>query len=182
MVDQKKVISQTETWIKRVVIDCHFCPFAAVPVRKNAVRYVVASELNISQVLELLLVECKHLDEDETTITGFIIIPDMLHDFMEYLDFLHLAENLLKKEGYEGVYQLAGFHPDYLFAGSDENDAANFTNRSVYPMLHLLRESSLDEALENYEEPESIPERNIAFARKKGVAYMKMLRDSILNN
>jgi hypothetical protein len=87
----------------------------------------------------------------------------------------------LIKNGYEGVYQVASFHPLYLFAGSDEKDAANYTNRSVYPMLHLLRESSIDKALESYIDPENIPVRNIEFARKKGLVYMKMLRDTCMD-
>ena len=89
-----------------------------------------------------------------------------------------VAERLLKQKGYEGIYQLASFHPLYRFAGTDDNDAANFTNRSLYPMLHLLREESIEKALQHYKEPESIPEYNIHFAREKGLVYMKMLRDA----
>ncbi len=90
-----------------------------------------------------------------------------------------MSEKILKQKGYEGIYQVASFHPLYLFEGSVENDPANYTNRSVYPMLHLLREESIDKALENYKDPESIPERNILFAREKGLAYMKTLRDAL---
>jgi hypothetical protein len=111
--------------------------------------------------------------------TSFLIFPRAFSKFDDYLYLLSLAESFLKKKGYEGVYQVASFHPLYLFAGSDENDPANYTNRSIYPMLHLLREESIDKALENYNDPENIPERNINFAREKGLVYMKMLRDSI---
>ena len=86
--------------------------------------------------------------------------------------------SLLKQKGYNGIYQLASFHPLYRFADSVEDDAANYTNRSLYPMLHLLRESSIDNALEHYKDPEAIPGHNINFAREKGNTYMKMLRDS----
>ena len=79
-----------------------------------------------------------------------------------------LAEDLLKEKGYEGVYQLASFHPMYRFASSVKNDAADYTNRSIYPMLQFLRESSIDKAIAQYENPEKIPERNVDFARKKG--------------
>ncbi|HEV7782749.1 MAG TPA: DUF1415 family protein, partial [Chitinophagaceae bacterium] len=85
-----------------------------------------------------------------------------------------------KQNGYEGIYQLASFHPLYLFANSSPTDAANYTNRSVYPMLHLLREESIDKALAHYSDPENIPERNINFAHEKGLTYMKMLRDACL--
>ena len=91
-----------------------------------------------------------------------------------------VAEKLLKQYGYDGIYQLASFHPQYKFAGAPDNDAANYTNRSVYPMLHLLRESSIDKALEHFNDPESIPDRNINFAREKGIVYMKMLREACL--
>ena len=98
--------------------------------------------------------------------------------FDEYLDLVADAEDLLVEKGYEGIYQVASFHPQYLFEGAPKNDAANYTNRSVYPMLHLLREASIDKALENYKQPEKIPERNIQFARKKGWLVMKQLKDN----
>ncbi|HEX6168327.1 MAG TPA: DUF1415 domain-containing protein, partial [Chitinophagaceae bacterium] len=121
----------------------------------------------------------KRLDNDATIETSFLIFPNAFQKFDDYLDLVALAENRLKRNGYEGVYQVASFHPLYLFANSNENDAANYTNRSIYPMLQLLREESIDKALENYKSPESIPVRNINFAREKGLAYMKMLRDFI---
>lgn len=181
MITDEDVILHTQEWIKQVVIGCHFCPFAAAPVRNNAVRYVVMTNAETEKLLQLILDECFYLDEHELTSTSFIIVPESLTDFRAYLDFLGMAEDIMKNSGYEGIYQVAGFHPDYLFAGSDENDAANYTNRSVYPMFHLIREAEIDIALENYREPMSIPERNIDFARKKGLTYMKMLRDSVMH-
>ena len=80
------------------------------------------------------------------------------------------------------MYQLASFHPMYRFASSVKNDAADYTNRSIYPMLHLLRESSIEKAVAHYENPENIPERNVDFARKKGLTFMKLLRDSCINS
>ncbi|HMC87200.1 MAG TPA: DUF1415 domain-containing protein, partial [Chitinophagaceae bacterium] len=97
-----------------------------------------------------------------------------------YLELVRLAEKLLKQEGYQGIYQVASFHPLYCFAGAPADDPANYTNRSVYPMLHLLREESVEQAIANYPNPEKIPERNILFARSKGIAYMKKLRDACL--
>jgi len=89
------------------------------------------------------------------------------------LDFLELAQGLLEVQNYEGVYQLASFHPNYCFEGSAENDAANYTNRSPYPMLHLLRESSLERALANYKNPEKIPDNNVKLTRELGLEKMK---------
>ena len=101
---------------------------------------------------------------------------------MQYLDLVDKGERLLVKENYEGIYQLASFHPLYLFAGSNENDAANYTNRSPYPMLHILREDSITKALENFDDPDSIPEKNIDFAKTKGLEYMKMLAASCITS
>jgi uncharacterized protein len=128
--------------------------------------------------LAALETEFLRLDGDDTIETLFLIFPNGFARFADYLLLVQQAERLLKKKGYTGVYQLASFHPLYLFAGSTEADAANYTNRSVYPMLHLLRESSIDAALAHYPNPSAIPPRNIDFAQEKGVVYMRMLRES----
>ena len=90
---------------------------------------------------------------------------------------MDIADQLLTQHGYDGTYQLASFHPEYCFAGSDDNDAANYTNRSPFPMLHLLREDSLEMALENYPDPEQIPNRNVEKARTLGLDIMKAKLD-----
>ena len=180
MPDNEQIITQTQKWITDVVIGLNFCPFAAKEVKQNKVRYRVKNNADIKTAIEDLLQECKALDDDEYIETTLLIFPDSFTDFDDYLDLVALAEKALKKKGYEGVYQVASFHPQYRFADSDENDAANYTNRSIYPMLHILREESIDAALLRYEKPENIPARNISFAREKGAAYMQMMRDSCL--
>ena len=120
------------------------------------------------------------MDENEQVETALIIFPNTFEQFDDYLDLVSLAESLLKKEDYEGIYQVASFHPQYRFAGAPVSDAANYTNRSVYPMLHILREESIEKALEKYPDSGQIPEHNINFAREKGVVYMKMLRDACM--
>lgn len=180
MPDNGQIIAQTQKWITDVVIGLNFCPFAAKEVKQNKVYYRVENNADIKTVIEAFLQECVRLDEHEKIETTLLILPDSFANFDDYLKLITLAEKALKKKGYEGVYQVASFHPKYCFAGSDDNDAANYTNRSVYPMLHLLREESIDAALARYETPEDIPERNIKFTREKGIAYMKMLRDSCL--
>lgn len=174
------IIIQTKKWITDVVIGCNFCPFATREVKKNSIHYEVATAETSEESLQALLLECERLDENENIETSFLIFPLSFTDFHDYLDLVSKAEKLLAKKGYEGVYQVASFHPWYCFAGSDEDDAANYTNRSPYPMLHLLREESMEKALENFSEPESIPEKNIAFAREKGTAWMKMLLEKCL--
>ena len=178
MMTAEMVIEQTEKWISQVVIGCNFCPFAARVVKQQAVFYKVEDATATNICLETFLQELTRLDDDESIETSFLIFPNAFSDFDDYLDMVSVAEKLLKQYGYDGIYQLASFHPLYRFAGAPDDDAANYTNRSVYPMLHLLRESSIDKALEHYSDPEAIPDRNINFAREKGIVYMKMLQDA----
>lgn len=180
MITSQQIIDQTKKWINDVVIGCNFCPFAANPMKQQRVHYHVETSNSLNTCMNALLNEMKRLDSDTTIETTFLIFPGSFKRFDEYLDLVDAAEKLLKKHGYEGIYQLASFHPLYLFANSSPDDAANYTNRSVYPMLHLLREESIDKALAHYQEPENIPVRNVNFAREKGLAYMKMLRDACL--
>jgi uncharacterized protein len=176
----EQIIEQTKKWINEVVVGCNFCPFAARVVKQQSIHYQVESSSETKDCLGTLMLEAQRLDDNETIETSFIILPNSFTDFDDYLELVDKAEKILKKNGYEGIYQLASFHPHYLFQGSSDADAANYTNRSVYPMLHLLREESIDKALKHYTSPEKIPERNINFAREKGLVYMKMLRDACL--
>jgi hypothetical protein len=178
MITAEQVIEHTKKWITDVVIDCNFCPFAAQVVKRKTVFYKVEMATETVTCLETFLQEVTRLDDDAAIETSFLIFPNSFKTFNSYLDMVSVAEKLLKQKGYNGIYQLASFHPQYKFAGAPADDAANYTNRSVYPMLHLLRESSIDKALEHYDDPESIPDKNINFAREKGGVYMKMLRDS----
>jgi hypothetical protein len=180
MIIDEVVIAHTKKWITDVVIGCNFCPFAAQVVKRNTVFYKVEQSTETTICLESFLQEVTRLDDDESIETSFLIFPNHFKTFDSYLDLVAVAEKLLKQKGYNGIYQLASFHPLYRFADAPGDDAANYTNRSVYPMLHLLRESSIDKALEHYDNPEAIPEKNIDFARKKGNVYMKMLRDSCI--
>jgi hypothetical protein len=178
--DNHQVIAQTKNWITEVVIGCNFCPFASQPVKQNRVYYHVSTAVDIESCLLSFMEECQRLDNDENIETTMLILPNAVSFFEEYLVLVELAEQLLVSNGYEGVYQVASFHPLYQFAGTSADDAANYTNRSIYPMLHLLREESIEQALQRYPDPEQIPEKNIRFAHKKGLTYMKMLRDSCI--
>ena len=172
------IINHTTNWIKKVVIGCNFCPFAAKALAKKAVRYVVIGREDFKTALTALANEFKFLNNNENIETTLIIFSNGFANFLQYLDLVDRGERLLTKENYEGIYQLASFHPQYLFARSNENDPANYTNRSPYPMLHILREDSITKALENFDDPDSIPEKNIDFAKTKGLDYMKMLAAS----
>ncbi len=177
----KKVIDETRDWINKIVIGCNFCPFAAKVVKQKSIHFEVVDVLETDELMTSILNEMIRLDDDQEIETSFLIFPRSFSGLNEYLKLVIDVEKLITKKEYDGIYQLASFHPLYQFAGSLENDAANYTNRSLYPMLHLLREESIDKALANYESPDGIPERNINFAREKGLTYMKLLRDTCFN-
>jgi hypothetical protein len=180
MTTSEQIIAQTSKWIADVVIGCHFCPFASRELKRGTIHYQVENATGPESCLQAFLQECQRLDENPAIETTLLIFPDAFPDFDNYLDLVAMAEELLETEGYGGVYQVAGFHPDYRFANAPAEDPANYTNRSVFPMLHLLREDRMEEALAKYPDPEGIAERNVVFAREKGLAYMKMLRDGCL--
>jgi hypothetical protein len=139
-ITEEKVITQTRLWLEKIVIGCNFCPFAAKPFFQDKIRYRVVPSAQKKDILETLVRECSWLEENAETETSLLILPEGYEKFNAYLDLLDLAEQLLEKEGYEGIFQLASFHPDYRFAGTKADDAANYTNRSPYPILHLLKE------------------------------------------
>jgi uncharacterized protein len=176
-VNKEQVVAQTMEWIKNVVIGCNFCPFAAKAVMQESIRFVVLDEATLQSSLERFAQEIAFLDQSKTVETTLMIFPNHFADFEAYLDLVELAEDLVDDQGYSGVYQVASFHPKYCFAGSHDQDPANYTNRSIYPMLHLLREESVTAAVEHHPNPEGIPERNIAFAQEKGLAYMRLLME-----
>ena len=158
------IAAQMQTWITRVVVGLNLCPFARKPLENNQVRITVSNAHNTAALLEdlhaeLSLLESKPASEIETTV---IAISGMLGDFADYNDFLDLAEGLLDRFGWEGQFQIASFHPDYQFDGNGAEDAENYTNRSPWPALHLLREDSLEQAVDSHPDPEQIPDRNIA--------------------
>lgn len=176
MITDEKIIEQTNNWIKSVVIDCNFCPFAAKALFNKSIRYVIKTDVSITESLAALKTELDELENKTDIETSFIIFANNFLDFDDYLDLVQEAEQLLTKQNYDGVYQIASFHPDYCFEGANEDDAANYTNRSIYPMLHILREESLTKALSLFPNPEEIPHKNIDFARQKGLKYMQLLR------
>ncbi|WP_126969627.1 DUF1415 domain-containing protein [Gynurincola endophyticus] len=175
--DHQRIIKETHEWVMKVVVGCHFCPFALPAVKNNSIRYVVSDALGPAAALEQMMEEVHFLDANEETETTLIIFPKAFQTFPSYLNLIEVAEELLADREYDGVYQIASFHPNYKFADSTSDDPSNYTNRSLYPMIHLLREESLEKALETFPDPEGIPIRNIAFAREKGLQYMQQLRE-----
>lgn len=168
-------IHATRTWLETIIIEYSICPFAQRELAQGTIRFFDDSATDLELCLHHLVAECQRLDEDDSIATTLLIYSQYFTHFDDYLDFLELAENLLVAQGYEGVYQLASFHPDYRFDQAPLDDAANYTNRSPFPMLHLLRESSIEEAVNSHPDAEGIPERNIKLTRQLGLAHMQAL-------
>ncbi|MDP2902670.1 MAG: DUF1415 domain-containing protein [Methylovulum sp.] len=172
---QEPFTRTTLAWLKTVVIGHEICPFAKRELDRGSIRFTVCHDVGFESCLLRLIEECDRLDSDGGIETTLLIYADAFTAFDDYLDFLELAQSLLLDQGYEGIYQLASFHPDYCFDGATLDDAANYTNRSPYPMLHLLREASLEQAIRAYPQPETIPQRNIGLTRCLGLAKMQAL-------
>lgn len=175
----QKEIEETKHWLEKIVVGLNLCPFARLPFLAGWVRYVVYEGADVVRLAELLVREARYLVRSPVSEveTSLLILPDALPDFLDYLDFLEEAEWLVRENGLEGIVQVASFHPDYQFAGTAPEAPENYTNRSPYPMLHLLREESIERALERYADPEKIPERNIEKMRELGVEGVKRLME-----
>lgn len=170
MSDQDTIIADTRRWMERAVIGLNLCPFAKGVHVKQQIRWRVSQAGNPEALLDDLVAELKFLAEadPEQVDTTLLIHPGVLQDFLDFNDFLDLADAALEALGLEGVLQVASFHPDYQFADAASDDIGNFTNRSPYPTLHLIREASLDKAVEAFPEAETIYETNIATMQKLG--------------
>ncbi|QYY30679.1 MULTISPECIES: DUF1415 domain-containing protein [Cupriavidus] len=164
------VIAATRHWLARAVIGLNLCPFAKSVYVKEQVRYVVSTATEAPDVLDDLERELKLLAETDAARvdTTLLIVPDALADFIDYNDFLYFAERLLKSLRLEGTLQIASFHPQYQFDGTEPDDIENYTNRAPYPILHLLREDSIARAADAFPDAADIYERNMETVRRLG--------------
>ena len=170
-------IGDTRRWLERAVIGLNLCPFAKAVVNKGQVRMVLSEARDEEALLaelgeELVRLRDTPAAEVDTTL---IVHPQVLGDFLDYNDFLDTADALVEELGLEGVLQVASFHPRYQFADSGPDDIANFTNRSPWPTLHLLREDSVSRAVEAFPDPDAIVERNVETLQKLGHAGWREL-------
>ncbi len=179
----KTVIARTRCWIEHTVIEFNLCPFARKPYSGEQVRYVVSEARDPETLLTVLQHELDHLRDVDPQIveTTVLIHPWVLQDFLDYNDFLGVVDALLEEGGYEEEFQVASLHPDYQFAGTHPDDAENYTNRSPYPILHLLRVDGVARALSGYPRPEDIPERNIELMKTQGAKRMQALLEKCLH-
>lgn len=175
MPDNMTIINQTQKWLSTVVIAHTLCPFAKREYDNNRIHYEVVEAADLQTQLEQLILQCAALDKTSDRETSLLIFSPALSDFEDYLDVLETAKSVLKGQGYEGIYQLASFHPDYRFEDTPADDPSNYTNRSPYPMLHILRETSVETALRTYLDPAKIPKRNIQLTQDLGLEMMRSL-------
>jgi hypothetical protein len=175
--DDAAVIAATRDWVDRAVIGLNLCPFAKSVQVKGQVRYVVTRAATPEELLAVLDQELQHLAaaDPEQVDTTLLIHPEVLAEFLDFNDFLDRADQLLAGRRLEGVLQIASFHPGYQFAGTAPDDISNFTNRSPWPTLHLLREDSIDRAVAAFPEAEEIYERNMQTLDRLGLEGWRAL-------
>ena len=173
----EEVLIQTRHWLEKAVIGLNLCPFAKAVYVKNQVRLVVSHARHADDLLEELdreldLLVATPAGEIDTTL---LIHATMFDDFLDFNDFLEVAEGVVDEHGLEGVVQLASFHPKFQFDGTEPDDISNYTNRAPFAMLHLLREDSVEKAVEAFPDADAIFERNIASLEKLGIAGWRAL-------
>jgi hypothetical protein len=176
-----QAIAETREWLEQAVIGLNLCPFAKAVHAKGQVRFVVSDDTDPEDLLTTLCEELQRLaDADpEEVDTTLLIHPWVLGDFLDYNDFLEIADQAVEDMGLEGVLQVASFHPDYQFKGTDPQDLGNASNRSPYPTLHLLREDSVDRAVQAFPEAERIYETNIETLNRLGAQGWERLQQAI---
>ncbi len=167
------IIDATKRWLFDIVIGLNFCPFAKKEWLNNTIDYCVDDATAITAAIDHLLTQCDNMASNNQIETSLMMYSKGFSDFDEYLDLLDLAQQYLTNAGFEGVFQLASFHPNYCFDGLTDDDVENYTNRSPYPMLHIIREKSMAKVLSVYKNPEQIPEDNMAIAKDKGTAFFQ---------
>lgn len=173
----EQVLASTRLWLEKAVIGLNLCPFAKAVYVKNQVRLVVSHARHADDLLEELDKELDLLvaTPAEQIDTTLLIHPTLFDDFLDFNDFLEIAEGVVDEHGLEGVIQLASFHPKFQFEGTEPDDIGNYTNRAPFAMLHLLREDSVERAVEAFPEADAIFEQNIATLEKLGHAGWKAL-------
>ena len=182
MKEKEQIIETTKLWLERFVIGLNLCPFAKHPFKNDKIRYVVFEGEDLEKLTEVVLSEANELVATTPSVleTTLVILPEVLDDFQEYLDVLNMYEFIFGEVELDGVIQIASFHPDYQFDETDMTDVENYTNRSPFPMFHLLREDSVTRALEAYPEIGDIPENNIETMNKMGLTRVKQMLDDII--
>lgn len=167
-VDTIEIEQRVNSWVKEFVIKLNLCPFARHVLDNESIRYKVSESSSVVDTMMDLAAELELLQSNGDIDTSLLIIPSALSSFDDYLFFLDDAERLLTDLELVGTYQLASFHPNYQFSGTERNAAENYSNRSPYPIIHILRESQVEAAVNAYGDTNSIPVRNVSTLQKLG--------------
>ncbi|MBR7798893.1 DUF1415 domain-containing protein [Undibacterium fentianense] len=177
LLNDDKVIEDTKEWLEKAVIGLNLCPFAKGVHIKNQIRYFVSHASTPEALLNDLVAELEVLAEasPEKIDTTLLVHPFVMQDFLDYNEFLEVADAVLEERDLEGILQIASFHPNYQFDGTEIDDIDNYSNRSPFPTLHLIREESIDKAVEAFPEADLIYDKNIATVRALGHAGWKKL-------
>ncbi len=175
------VIKITQDWIEAFVLGLNLCPFARHPYRAGKIKYAVFEGDNLELLTELLVNELEYLDITPASVceTTLIILKEALPEFLDFLDYLEVAEYVVEQIKFEGIFQIASFHPDYQFEDTLPSDVENYTNRSPYPILHILREDSVERSIEAFPEVGDIPAQNIDTMNKLGSEKIKKMLNDI---
>ena len=173
--DNEAIATTVQRWVENLVVELDLCPFAGRELLNNRVRFAVTESTTIEQLLASLVTELELLNEDATVETTLLIHPEVLQDFLDYNQFLDAVDDLLVQMELEGKFQIASFHPNYQFADTDADDVENYTNRSPYPILNILREASLECAVSAYPDVDQIPVRNIEKMNSLGTESLQAL-------
>lgn len=179
--NHEKVVAAVSQWVDTLVVGMNLCPFAKRELVKDRVRFISTEVTTEEALLVLLQAELELLNSDPSIETTLLIHPEVLQDFYDFNDFLYFTDRLLVEMDLEGIYQIANFHPNYQFGGTEPEDAENYTNRSPYPVLHLIREESLEKAIANHPDVDAIPDRNIALMNELGKDKLQALFQSFLS-
>ncbi|MEO6920397.1 MAG: DUF1415 domain-containing protein [Collimonas sp.] len=175
-----EVIAHTKVWLERAVIGLNLCPFAKAVFIKDQIRYVVSSAKTPEELVADLIRELEFLQEanPEKVDTTLLIHPDVLRNFLDYNDFLDVADAAVEELNLGGEIQVASFHPEYQFADTDIDDISNYTNRAPYPTLHLLREISVERAVDAFPDASEIFSKNMQTLHQLGLdGWQKIMRE-----
>ena len=169
--DDAASIALTVQWLERAVIGLNLCPFAKSVHSKGQIHYAVTRATTTAELLDILKYELNGLQAHESIArdTTLLIAPSAFPDFLDFNDFLPECDRLLRRMKLDGIFQIASFHPQFQFAGTGPDDITNFTNRAPFPILHLLRENSIDRAVEAFPEPDAIFEKNMQTLQDLGL-------------
>ena len=178
---EQHIIDSVSNWVETFVVGMNLCPFAKRELIKNRIHFQLSDAHTEAELLEELQVELERLSNDDKIETTLLIHPQVLQDFFDYNQFLDYADALLVQQKLDGIYQIASFHPHYQFGGTQACDAENFTNRSPYPILHILREESLANAIDQHPDSDSIPVKNIELMNTLGTEKLSQLLQQCSN-